>query len=143
MVLNIEHHIPPLDISMAHQKRSSKISGMIDYAAFTTDPCKHGVCIHSVYMIVLRSSIESFIQSSLFQYVKYQNPNGFFVTEARQEGVPLVEYVPQAVSNMYAFAKYLKYDLVFCPHLLLILSHIHPGKGFSVVLSQMAMNGCF
>jgi len=68
-----------------------RISGTVDYTALTTDPPKH----------------ESFIRNSLFQYVKRQNPNGLFVTEAKQEGVPLAQHVAQAVAEMYASAKYL------------------------------------
>jgi len=91
MVLNIEQHIPSVDISVPGETRSLKISGTVDYAALTSDPHKH----------------ESFIRTSQFQYVKRQNPNGLFVTEAKQKGVPLAQHVPQAVAEMYASAKYL------------------------------------
>ena len=140
MVLNIVHRIPPV---AAGQTRPLKISGMIDYAAFTTDPCEHGGCAYSAYMIVLRPPVESFIHSSQFQYVELQNPNVFFVTEAKQEGELLAGHIPQAVSGMYAAAKHLKYDPVFCPRLSLMLSHIRLGNGFSAALSRMDINGCF
>ena len=107
MVLNIEQHIPSVGIPVPGQTRSLKICGTIDYAVLTTDPHKHGAFVLSVYVIALRLSVESFIQSSQFQYVKRQNPNGLFVTEAKQEGVLLAQHVPQAVAEMYASAKYL------------------------------------
>ena len=143
MVLNIEQHIPSVSISVPGQRRSLKIGGTIDYAALTTDPRKHGLSVRSVYPIALRLSVESFIQSSQFQYIKRQNPNGLFVTEAKQEGVPLAQHAPQAVAEMYASAKYLTYESVFCPRLSLMLSYIRLGKVLSAVLSRMGMNGFF
>jgi hypothetical protein len=54
MVLNFLHHIPSIGISVPSQKRSLRISGTVNYAAFTTDPPKHGVSFLSVYLIVLK-----------------------------------------------------------------------------------------
>ncbi|KAN0128028.1 hypothetical protein V8E53_013051 [Lactarius tabidus] len=91
MVLNIEQQIPSVCTSVPGQTHSLNISGMIDYAAFITDPLHH----------------RSFIQTSYIQYVRQQNLNGLFVTQAKQEGVLLDRHVPQAVAEMYASAKYL------------------------------------
>jgi len=41
MVLNIEQHIPSVDISVPGQTRPSNISGTVDYAALATDPLTH------------------------------------------------------------------------------------------------------
>lgn len=91
MVLNVKQHIPSVGISVPGQTRSMKINGTIDYAALTIDARKR----------------ESLIRNSLFQFVKRQNPNGLFVTEAKQHGVPLAQHIAQAVAGMYASAKYL------------------------------------
>ena len=143
MVLNIKQHIPSVGIYVPGQRCSLKIGGTINYTALTMDPHKHGASILSIYVIVLRLSIESFIQSSQFQYIKWQNPNRLFVIEVKQEGVPPAQHAPQAVAKMYASAKYLTYESVFCLCLSLMLSHIHLGKGFSMVLSQIGMSGFF
>ena len=45
MVLSIEQHVPPVGISEPGRIYSLKLSGTIDYAAFTTDPHKHGLSI--------------------------------------------------------------------------------------------------
>jgi hypothetical protein len=142
VVLNLEHHIPSIGISVPGQKRSLRISGTVDYTALTTDPAKHGASFLSVYLIAFKLPVESFIRNSLIQYVKRQNPNGLFVTEAKQEGVPLAQHVAQAVAEMYASAKYLTYDSGFLPTLFTImLSHIPPGRKFYAALSLMGMNG--
>ena len=133
MILNIKQHVPSAAISVPGQTRSLKISGTIDYAAFATDPHKHGGSTFSVYLIALRFFVESFIQSSPIQYVKLQNSNGLFVTEAKQEDVPIAQQVPRAVAEMYVSAKYLKYDLVFCSCLSL-MNHVLLTKGFSAAL---------
>ena len=45
MVLSIKQHVPSVGIPEPGQIHSLKLGGTIDYAAFTTDPCKHGVLI--------------------------------------------------------------------------------------------------
>lgn len=45
MVLSIEQHVPPVGISEPGRIYSLKLSGTIDYAAFTTDPHEHGLSI--------------------------------------------------------------------------------------------------
>ena len=62
---------------------------------------------------MLSFSVDSSIRSTQFQSVKQQNLNGFFVTEAKQQGLVLSNQVPQAVAALYASAKYLKYGIVF------------------------------
>ncbi|KAI9573877.1 hypothetical protein HD554DRAFT_2310459 [Boletus coccyginus] len=91
MVLNLKEHIPSVGISVPGQTCPLKITGAVDYAALTMDIPKH----------------HSFIRNSLFQFVKRQDPNGLFVTEAKQEGVSLAQHVAHAVAEMYASAKYL------------------------------------
>lgn len=81
------------------------------------------------------NSLQSFIQ-----YVKRQNSNGLFVTEAKQEGVPLAQHVAQVVGEMYASAKYLTYDSGLLPSLF-TSSHILPGRKLYAALSPMGMNG--
>ncbi|KAG5640967.1 hypothetical protein DXG03_006479 [Asterophora parasitica] len=97
MVLNVEHHVPPARIPVVpgQTRPSVNIGGAIDYVALTTEPHKH----------------ELFLRNSLFQFVKHQNTwNGLFVTQAKQEGVPLVHQIAQAVAEMYASATYPKYE---------------------------------
>jgi hypothetical protein len=53
MVLNIEQQIPSVCTSVPGQTHSLNISGMIDYAAFITDPLHHRVSIFFLYQIVL------------------------------------------------------------------------------------------
>lgn len=62
----------------------------------------------------LSFSVDSLIHSTQFQSVEQRNLNGFFVTEAKQQGLGIAGQVPQAVAALYASAKYLKYGLVFC-----------------------------
>jgi hypothetical protein len=50
---------------------------------------------------------ESFIKSSQFSFVKQLNPNGLFVTEAKQQKAELAKHIPQAMVEIYASAKYL------------------------------------
>ena len=45
---------------------------------------------------------------------KIPHVNGLFVTEAKWEGVSLLEHVPQAVAEMFASAKHLKCILILC-----------------------------
>ena len=53
--------------------------------------------------LFLRLFTESLSRDSLFQFVKRQNPNGLFVTEANQEGITLSNHIPQAVIGYSLF----------------------------------------
>lgn len=119
MVLNLKEHIPSVGISVPGQTCPLKITGAVDYAALTMDIPKHRASSPSVQSIVLRLPVDSFIRNSLFQFVKRQDPNGLFVTEAKQEGVSLAQHVAQAVAEMYASAKYLAYNPLFLPMLVI------------------------
>jgi hypothetical protein len=133
MVLNLEQHVPSVAIPVPDQARSLNICGTIDYAALTTDPYEHGASVLSIYLIALRFSVESFIQTSHFQFIKHKNPNVLFVAVAKPGSGTLAHHVPQAVAEMYASAKYLKYDIVFCSFLSL-MNNIRLAKGFSAAL---------
>ena len=141
MVLNLEHHVPSIGISVPGQKRSLRISGTVDYTALTTDPPKHGASCLSVYLIALKLSVESFIRNSLFQFVKRQNPNGLFVTEAKQEGVPLAQHVAQAVAEMYASAKYLMYAYDSACFLATLLANVESHSTRKGILRGALTNG--
>ena len=52
MALKVEHHFTSLVIPVLGQC-SIKITGTIDYAAFTTDEDQHGVSVFSIYLIQL------------------------------------------------------------------------------------------
>ncbi|KAJ2919592.1 hypothetical protein MD484_g805, partial [Candolleomyces efflorescens] len=92
MLLNVKQHIPSVGIPVPGQAPFKLGGTMVDYAVLSTDSRKH----------------ESFIQTSQIQYVKHQNPNGLFITEAKHDsGVPLSQQVPQAVAELYTSAKYL------------------------------------
>ncbi|KAJ3566898.1 hypothetical protein NP233_g6712 [Leucocoprinus birnbaumii] len=79
------------------QTGSLTISGTVEYATLAIDPSKH----------------PSFIRNSRFQYIKRQDCNGSFVTEAKQgPGVPLAQHVAQAIAETYASAKYLSKDIL-------------------------------
>jgi hypothetical protein len=106
MVLGIEQDIPSVGISVPGQRYSSEISGTIDYVAFVTDPREHGVSVFPTHLIVLRFSVEPFLQTTeLLDFQLYCPIGLFFVTEAKQL---LLDNVPQAVAKMYASAKYIK-----------------------------------
>jgi hypothetical protein len=97
------------------QARSLKITGTVDYAALMADPYKRGVSPLFFSIHRTQTPVEPLIRNSLPQFVKRQNTNGLFVTEAKWEGVTLAQQVAHAVAEMYASAKYLKYDPVFLP----------------------------
>ncbi|KAF9642126.1 hypothetical protein BDM02DRAFT_3124827 [Thelephora ganbajun] len=96
MVLNLGQRVPPVSVPMPGQARSLEIAGRIDYTALTMNFHEH----------------HSFITNSLFQFIKRQDPSGLFVTEAKQEEVPLAQQVARAVAEMYAPAKYLKKNVI-------------------------------
>lgn len=114
LVLNIEQHIPSIGVSVPSLTGPLDINlnGMIDYAAFTMDVPEHRVYIFSVLLIVLIFSAEKFIQKSHGLHAEHYIPdlNGLFVAEAKTSN--LDKHVPQAVSEIFASAKYFKYVLV-------------------------------
>ena len=126
----------PIGISVPGQTHSLKFSGTINFAAFTTDAHSHdhGLSVLSIHLIVLRFSVASLLDRSGLTDLKLQNLKGsFIVTEAKQEEVVIYNHVPQAVAEIYASAKDLKCDLVFCSCLLL-MCHICLANKSSVVL---------
>ena len=53
-VLNLEHRIPSIAISVPGQRSSLRISGTVDYTALmTADPPKHGASFLLVYLTAL------------------------------------------------------------------------------------------
>ena len=59
MVLNVEHHIPLVGISVPGRSSSLRLNGTIGYTALTTDPVNHGASFLSVYLITSVNSLQS------------------------------------------------------------------------------------
>ena len=107
MVLNLEHPVPAVGLSLSGGRCSLKLSGTIDYSAFVVERAKHRISptLHNVPSSCLLAG--SLLRSSAFELIRQRAPSGVFVAEAKLDGTLLTEHVPQVIAKMHGTAKFL------------------------------------
>ena len=107
MMLNLEHPIPAVGISLSGDKRSMEPSGTIDYSAFVVERAKHRTSPPLHNPPGSHSLAGSLLQSSAFEVIRQKAPSGLFVAEAKLDRTPFTDHVPQVIAEMHGIAKFL------------------------------------
>ena len=141
MVLNLEQVVPQIT---ARPSSSTTLSGFIDYTAVTANEklASNLILFTGIYRLT-HCSLEIFLSDPILAKFRTMLPTGFFVAEAKVRSLQLTGHLPQAISEIYACAKSLKWGpLLALLHLFpFLIRYRIPGKTSCGVRSPTDMHG--
>ena len=125
MLLNLEQVASQMTVGPSS---STTLSGFINYTAVTANEklASQLFCFTGIYRSTHRS-LEIFLSDPIPAKFRTMLPTGFFVVEAKSDSLHLTAHLPQAISEIYMCAKYLRWG----PFLVLVFFYnplSHPRK---------------
>jgi hypothetical protein len=117
MVLNVEYNVSPVSVPTASGSEVVLV-GFIDYTVVITNDLKIARGLYYTYLFYshfLRNTGYFLNHPGVRNLVQYiDSLLGFFVVEAKDRDVKLVDHVPQVLTQLYAAAKKLKFGSHCC-----------------------------